>query len=554
MHVESRPTLRQWLLLAVALFLLNASVTFQNVWPTPLITMRPEVSIELAVLLLLVALYAEIAARLAWRPLGRGTTIVLTILLFMLAVGRYADVTAPALYGRPVNIYWDAQHLPKVAAMLAKVAHPWMIGAVVLGVVAFVVVIGGLLHWSLARVSQALRAQAPRRTLGALAFLFVAAYLLGPAFEWPTRDYFSLPVAATYERQLEFVAEAYGANRELPVEPLPASDLERVAGADVLLMFLESYGAITYDSAEVSAIVAPERAELAAAIDATGRAAASAFVVSPTFGGSSWLAHSTLMSGVDIREPGDYDLLLTQKRETLPALFAASGHRSIGLMPGMKNPWPEGAFYGFDAMLGEQDLDYRGPDFGWWRIPDQYSLAKLDELAFTEGKRAPAFVFFPTINTHIPFRPIPPYQPDWRRVLTKHPFDDAATAASLAQAADWMNLGVPYAESFAYTLRYLSGYLRAHPHADIVLVLLGDHQPAASVTGPDARWDVPVHVITSRGDIIAALLDAGFVSGVELAPHQRAVGSMRDLTGLLLRAFDAAGATPAYGSGRDSVR
>jgi hypothetical protein len=550
------PTIRQWLLLAIALFLLNAAVTFQNVWPTLWITTRHELSIELGVLLLVLVLYAEIAARLKWSPPGRGTTLALTVLLFVLAVGRYADVTAPALYGRPVNLYWDAQHLPKVAAMLAEVAQPWMIAAVMLGVVAFVVVVGGLLYWSLARVSQGLRSNLPRRALGVLAIVVVNAYLLGHAFDWPTQHYFSLPVAATYEQQVEFIVEAYGADtgRELPVEPLPESDLGRVAGADVLLMFLESYGALTYDSPEIAAIVAPARAELGAAIDATGRLAASAFVESPTFGGSSWLAHSTLMSGFEVREGGNYDLLLTQRRETLPSLFAASGYRSIALMPGMKSPWPEGSFYGFDAMLGEKDLDYHGPEFGWWRIPDQYSLAKLDELAFGTEKRAPAFVFFPTVNTHIPFRPTPPYQPDWQRVLTAHPFDDADTAASLAQPPDWTSLGVPYAQGFAYTLRYLGGYLRAHPHADIVLVLLGDHQPAAGVTGPGARWDVPVHVITSRPDIVTALLDSGFSAGVELAPRQRAVGSMRDLTGVLLKAFSSAGGTPAYGSGHDSVR
>ncbi len=556
MERASRPTIRRWLLLAAALFVLNAAMTLQNVWPTLWVTIRTELSIELALLVLVLAWYAEIAARLAWPPPGRRTTLVLAVLLFVLAVGRYADVTAPALYGRPVNLYWDAQHLPRVAAMLAEVAHPWIIGAVALGVVAFVVVIGALLYGSLALVSRGLRADAPRRALGVLALVVVGSYLLGAAFDWPTRHLFSLPVAATYKQQIAFIVEARAADtaRELPVEPLPHSDLEQVAGANVLLMFLESYGAITYDVPEVSAIVAPARAELAATLAATGREAASAFVESPTFGGSSWLAHSTLLSGFEVREPGTYDLLLTQKRDTLPALFAASGYRAIGLMPGMRNPWPEGAFYGFDRILGEKDLDYRGPAFGWWRIPDQYSLAKLDELAFDTGERAPAFVFFPTVNTHIPFRPTPPYQPDWQRVLTAHPFDDADTAASLAQSPDWMSLGVPYAESFAYTLRIVGGYLRTHPDADIVLVLVGDHQPPSGVTGPGARWDVPVHVIASRSAVVAALLDAGFVAGVELAPQQPAVGSMGDLTGLLLQAFSSAGSTPAYGSGRDSVR
>jgi hypothetical protein len=556
MERESQPRFRQWLLLAVALVLLNAALTFQNVWPTLWITTRYELSIEFAALLLLLASYAEIAARLKWPRVGFGITLALTVVLFVLSVGRYADVTAPALYGRPVNLYWDAQHLPRVAAMLAQVAHPWIIAAVGLGVLAFVFVIGALLFWSLARVAQGLRVNAQRRTLGVLALVVVGAYLIGGALDWPTRHYFSLPVAATYKEQIAFILDARAADtaRELPVEPLPHSDLERVAGANVLVMFLESYGAITYDVPEVAAIVAPARAELTDALAATGREAASAFVESPTFGGSSWLAHSTLLSGVEVREPGTYDLLLTQKRETLPALFAASGYRALALMPGMRNPWPEGEFYGFDQILGEQDLDYRGPEFGWWRIPDQYSLAKLHVLAFEDEQRAPAFVFFPTVNTHIPFRPTPPYQPDWQRILGSHPFDDAATAVSIAQSPDWTNLGAPYGESFAYTLRFVAGYLRAHAATDIVLVLVGDHQPPAGVTGPGARWDVPVHVIASRPDVLIPLLDSGFVPGVELAARHPAVGSMRDLTGLLLNAFNSAGSTQGYGSGRDSVR
>ena len=208
------------------------------------------------------------------------------------------------------------------------------------------------------------------------------------------------------------------------------------------------------------------------------------------------------------------------------------------MMPGLRNDWPEGAFYGFDAIFGERELDYRGPEFGWWRIPDQYSLAKLDGLALGAGPRSPVFVFFPTINTHIPFRPTPPYQPDWARVLTRHPFDDAEVAASVAQSPDWTSLSVPYAESFLYTLDYLAGYLRARPDADFVLVLLGDHQPAASVTGIDARWDVPVHVITRRAAITDALRAAGFVPGMELASATRA-GTLADLTSVLLGAFDS---------------
>jgi hypothetical protein len=548
MSAPSRPAIRQWLTLAAALLLLNAALTLGNVWPTPWIEPRAEISVEVAALVLGLAAYAELAARRGFAPPGRRTALCLAALMFVLTIGRYADVTAPALYGRPVNLYWDARHLPNVGAMLAEVASPKMLAAFLAILVAFVAVIGGALYWALARVERGLRDVASRRALGALAAALVAAFFLGSLLE-PVGYWFSAPVLATYRDQLAFVLEARSgsARRALPDRPLAPSDLGRVRGADVLLIFLESYGAVTYDSAPIAAIVANGRRELAEAAEATGREVSSAFVESTTFGGSSWLAHSSLLTGLDVREPGAYDLLLTQQRPTLPKQFASAGYRTLAVMPGLKNDWPEGAFYGFDAILGERELDYRGPEFGWWQIPDQYSLAKLDRLALTSGTRARVFVFFPTINTHIPFRPTPPYQPDWTRVLGPHPFDDAAAAASIAQSPDWTSLGVPYAESFVYTLEYLGGYLRARPDTDFVLVLLGDHQPAAGVTGVGARWDVPVHVVTSRGAVTRALRDSGFVAGLGLTPTSRAIGGMAELTTILLRAFDSHGAEASGG-------
>jgi sulfatase-like protein len=546
MSAPSRPAIRQWFTLAAALLVLNFALTLGNVWPTPWIEPRPEISVEVAALVLGLAAYAELAARRGFAQPGRRTALWLAALMFVLTIGRYADVTAPALYGRPVNLYWDARHLPNVGAMLAEVAKPWMLAAFLAGLVAFVALIGGALYFALARVERSLTDARSRRPLGALAAVLVAAYFVGYVLE-PIGYWFSAPVLATYRDQLAFVLEARSdtARRALPDRPLAPSDLGRVRGADVLLIFLESYGAVTYDSPPIAEMVANGRRELAAAAAATGREVSSAFVESTTFGGSSWLAHSSLLTGLDVREPGTYDLLLTQERPTLPKRFASAGYRTLAVMPGLKNDWPEGGFYGFDSILGEHELDYRGPEFGWWRIPDQYSLAKLDSLALTSGARARVFLFFPTINTHIPFRPTPPYQADWNRVLGAHPFDDDAAAASIAQSPDWASLEVPYAESFVYTLKYLGGYLRARPDADFVLVLLGDHQPASIVTGVGARWDVPVHVITTREAVTRALRDAGFVAGLDLTPTSRSIGGMAELTTILLRAFDSHGAESA---------
>lgn len=527
----------RWAMLGLALYGLNFAVTFHNVWPTPWITTWNELSVDVAAIVLLITAYTSFVGPLSSRALNG-----LAALLLAMCIGRYAEVTAPALYGRRINLYWDAQYLPDVAAMLTRVASPWLIG---LGAVALAALLGAIyaaLRWCLNQVRDALEVAAARRALWLLSGGLVAVYAAGYApLPVDTLHWFSLPVTQTYWRQAEFVVDAVEEARDPQTLPPSRSfagyDLSRVAGADVFLIFLESYGAAVFDTPSLNRRVAAERDELTESIEASGRHAVSAFVESPTFGGGSWLAHSTLMTGLPIDDNGRYNLLLTQDRASLPKRFASAGYRTIALMPGLKNAWPEGSFYHFAKVYAMRDLDYRGPEFGWWRIPDQYSLAALDAREVAPRGRAPLFVFYPTISTHIPFHPTPPYQPQWERVLGANPFDAGELAASLAEEPDWTNLRDAYGDSVAYTYRYLSGYLRQRADAGAVFILIGDHQPAASVSGVGARWDVPVHVVTSRKAVLDTLRREGFAAG--LTPAAAAIGPMQDLTGILLGAFSS---------------
>jgi hypothetical protein len=71
----------------------------------------------------------------------------------------------------------------------------------------------------------------------------------------------------------------------------------------------------------------------------------------------------------------------------------------------------------------------------------------------------------------------------------------------------------------------------------MVLVVLGDHQPPAAVSGRDAPWRVPVHVIGRGARVLQRLVELGFRAGLE--PQRPAIGPMNHLTPVLLDAFDA---------------
>jgi hypothetical protein len=333
------------------------------------------------------------------------------------------------------------------------------------------------------------------------------------------------------------LVSALSGSRSLPASPSFDADLARVQGADVLLFFLESYGAVVYERPEFTSALAPARTEFESSIHDSGHDVVSAFVESPTFGGSSWFAHLTLLSGLDIRDPDTNALLMTAHRDTLPTTFERHGYRTIAIMPGLWYPWPEGAFYGFMDIYTAERLNYRGPSFGWWSLTDQFTLARLDEREMRKPSRAPLFVFFPTVSTHTPFAPAPPYQPDWPRMLTDRPYGPAELDRAYSDYPDWLNLAPSYVAAVSYMYETLAGYLKEHAGEDFVMILIGDHQPPALVSGEGAPWDVPVHVISNRRDVLSRLVSRGFQPG--LTPRRPSLGKMHTLTPILLDAFSS---------------
>ncbi len=454
MAVPTRASLTSWLALAAAVVLLNASLTFGNLWPTPAIRFEWQLSVEAAILVL--ALMA-----LGWRrrSLSPRSMRVLAGFWVALILGHYAEVTATGLYGRAINLFWDVRYMSSVVEMMSRVASWWLVAAIVIGAALVLGVLYTASRWAIGRVARAGGQPVARSILAALSAAMIVWFTVDRLTPVPADPYlddglpFASPVVGAYGHQVQLALTALAARAgatTLPSSPVLDSDLVRLGNADVVLVFIESYGAVTYDRPAFAAQLRDSRAKLETAATDTGRRLVSAFVTSPTFGGLSWLAHLSLLSGIQVRDPDTYALVMSQPRQTLVTFFRDHGFRAVAVMPGLQTAWPEGAFYHFDEIYGEQSLDYQGWPFGWWDVPDEYSLAKLDAAELDPVKRRPVFAFFPTVSTHAPFSPTPPYQPDWNRMLGSDPYDQDALDTAFAEPPNWLDLGPDYVRSVQY--------------------------------------------------------------------------------------------------------
>lgn len=540
---ESLAPSRSWRRILVALaamLLLNGLLSFSTWWPTPGIVPDHRLAPEFVWLWIALLAIVRLRGALSVRAAG-----VLAVAYLALVLGRYLDVTAPALFGRPINLYWDAPQVPRFLWVSAQ-ELPWALSlAIAAALLAALWALTRLLRWAILVTSRETVPYALRTpwtwVLSALAVALVLANYADVRATWPL---VSKPVLPTYLKQAELIATAQSAERMTQILPpstrldtaLAAPDaLGGLAGRDVYLLFLESYGAMVFDDPHAAPALSEARARFAAELAASGRGVVSARVGSPTIGGASDLAHLSLLSGIDLADPRRHDLLLTTGRPTLIGLFKSRGYQTFGLYPAVFWEWPERAYYGFDVYLEGRSLDYRGPALGYWKIPDQAAFARFEQLHPRMAGTPPRFVFFPTISSHFPFSPVPPYQPDWNRVLEDQPFDSEATQRALAATPNWLDMRPDYLRTIEYTWRWLGGFLQRPEPRETVFVLLGDHQPTTNVSGAGASWDVPVHIVSTDERLLARFEALGFVRGLDPGEHR--LGNMNDLTGLLLDGF-----------------
>lgn len=530
-----------WLAAGLGFLVLNTLLVFHNSWPGMGVALVPRLSLEM--FLGLVALAWWVGRRGVLSPRGRTW---LAIGLVGLVLVRYANVTAPSMMGRPVHVYWDGRHLLEVGKVLGSSWPAWQIATWGLLLVVGLVVLYGVVRVSLEALEIGLRRPDVRYSAQLLAITGVVAFAIHPLGPWDTRRHFSAPILPTVVQQGVLLTQALQPHRyAATLGPSPAFDTDLSAlqtdsgPLDVLLLFAESYGAITLDDEDFAAALGPARQRLTEALERAGWSVVSGRVRASTFGGASWLSHGSLLSGVDTSDPLRYSLLLTSQRPTLVSHFAAHGYRTVGWMPGIKRLWPEGLFFSFDRIADDAIIGYQGLDFGYWRIPDQASMALLHDQEFRTSptQRQPVFAVFPTITSHAPFHPLPPLLSSALAPLDAHAYTPADVMQALANPPTAGQATGPYLRSISDLFDWLAVYIDDLAPPNLMLLMVGDHQPPGIIRGDDASWDVPVHIMSAHDSVLQRLEAKGFVAG--LLPSHHTLATMHGLTQILLDVFDA---------------
>jgi hypothetical protein len=484
---------------------------------------RPSIEI----LLLLAALGL---AGLRRRPLHPATLLMATVMIGIVALLHATDALLPGLFGRTLDLYWDIGHLPALLGLFFDSAGRWRGGLVAAGAAGSALAALGLIFLALTTISRVAR----RGGVAPALLLLPCAAALGGLLLPPAPDG-TRPVSMELSREMARqghdlvlawqVAHGnlgkYGTILGAPQRQ--SADLAGVKGADVLLIYVESYGMVALDEPRYREVVAPALERFAAKTAAAGYQIVSDRILSPTFGGGSWLAHGTMASGIKLDQLTSR-LLLASNRRSLPRYLSAAGYRTVEVMPGIKSPAAEDKFWGFDKSYYAADLGYEGPAFGWFTIPDQYTLKIFAEREV--HSRHPLFAQIVLVSSHTPFYPVPPYVADW---------DDAGLYKSIGQAEwdriyrqpDWDRLEEPYLESLAYDFDVLGDFLADRVADGTLVILLGDHQPPAFISGDKQPWTVPIHVLAKDPDLLAPFTAQGYTPGVfpaQTAPFLRMEG------------------------------
>lgn len=486
--------------------------------------------------------------------LPRVPRLVLAVLLGLglgaLTVLNLLDMGFTEYLGRGFNVVldWglldDAQSY--VADSMGEAAATWAAVGAVTGVLLLLV----LMALATVRLGELLAAHRERATRGTL--LTATVWLTCSALGVQT---FGVPIAtqgasaaarAQAHRVVDTLRDEAAFAREAKADRFGATPgaqlVPDLRGKDVIFAFVESYGRSALEDPVMAPGVGRALDTSADALAQAGFRARSGWLTSATYGGGSWLGHSTFLSGLWVDNQQRYRTVTAGDHLTLTKAFRKTGAwDTVGVMPGVQKAWPEAEWYGLDKVYDAFDVGYEGPKFSWSTMPDQYALEAFQRLEHGRKRDKRLMAEIILTSSHQPWAPIP-RMVDWDEIGDGSVFDGIEKSGVKASdiIADSTRSKEEYGKSVQYSVTSLTQWLERYGSDDTVLVFLGDHQPLARVSGDRASRDVPVSIVAKDPKVLDAIADWNWTEG--LKPAQDApvwrMSSFRD------RFLTAYGSTP----------
>jgi hypothetical protein len=471
-----------------------------------------------------------------------GVRALLVAGLFALTLLKLGDYGTAVAYSRPFTLAVD-HHLIPAAWNLMRDSVGFGMAALwaLLAAIAFCAAIAGL-WWALGRLAALgppRRMRAPLAAFAALATVLVVADVGHALGNWrlPVRP----PAVAAFTARIgvEHVARNTYTLGELAAFRRAASEdpfaqasglFDALQGRDLIIVYVESYGRSSFENPLYVLTHPWTLVEVQGRLDAAGLASRSGWLTAPMVGGQSWLAHASVASGLWISDQGRYRAMLASPRRTLHHFAQDAGLRTVAVKPAHVFDWPEGDYFGFDAIYNATDLGYAGRPFNWATMPDQFTLKAFDRLERLRAGRPPLLAQIALVSSHAPFLPVPPVI-DWEAIGDGLVFNTWADDGDPPEVVwrDRDRVREKFRLAIDYSLRAVGAYAERLADGSALLIVLGDHEPAPFISGVEG-FDVPVHVI-GPADLVERFAPLEWRSGMIPDPETPALrmDAMRDV-------------------------
>ncbi|MGW7298858.1 sulfatase [Streptomyces sp. NPDC054829] len=453
--------------------------------------------------------------------------VVTGVLLGLLSVLKFLDMGFYQVLARPFDLVLDWILLDDAAEFVRETYGRTSEVLAVIGVVLLVVLVVAATTLATVRVTNLMMRHRPvaARTTLILGTAWITCVTLGVQFtDAPlaskiNADYVNKRVdqvqAGLKDGEIFRKQAAVDAFAKTPPDQL----LTGLRGKDVLFTFIESYGRVAIDDPAMAEQTDSVLTEGTERLEKAGFAARSGWLTSPVTGAGSWLAHSTFLSGLWIKNQQRYRSLTTSDRATLNSYFRKTGAwNTVGIVPGVRRAWPEGKYFALDRIYDSEHLGYHGPYFSWTPVPDQFSLEAFERLEHGRKDREPIMAEIILASSHNPWSPIA-RMIDWEDLGDGSVFhkikEEGTDPKEVWKDSD--KVRAEYANAIEYSLRSLVEYMERYGDEDTVLVFLGDHQPVPTVTQGSRSRDVPISIVAKDPKVLERVEDWGWTEGLKPA-------------------------------------